>query len=119
MTPSIFVQSPPRLGNQYRDDAFLKSWLRRKLPAGVLRDIEGELAEMGELAGNELYELQLQDRRNAWEMRADGSYVQRQPRSPAEETGSQEALIQAAEQRHFEATRLRRRRPRTIARRAL
>ena len=62
MTPSIFVQSPPRLGNQYRDDAFLKSWLRRKLPAGVLRDIEGELAEMGELAGNELYELQLQDR---------------------------------------------------------
>jgi polyphosphate kinase len=63
-------------------------------------------------------ELQLNDRRNAWEMRADGSYVQRQPRTPAEETGSQEALIAAAEQRHFEATRLRRRRPRAIARRA-
>jgi polyphosphate kinase len=51
-------------------------------------------------------------------MRADGSYVQRQPRTPAEETGSQEALVLAAEQRHFEATRLRRRRPRAIARRA-
>jgi polyphosphate kinase len=63
-------------------------------------------------------ELQLNDHRNAWEMRADGSYVQRRPRTPAEETGSQEALIQAAEQRHFEATRLRRRRPRAIARRA-
>jgi len=65
-----------------------------------------------------ILELQLNDRRNAWEMRADGSYVQRQPRTPAEETGSQEALVLAAEQRHFEATRLRRRRPRAIARRA-
>jgi polyphosphate kinase len=63
-------------------------------------------------------ELQLNDHRNAWEMRADGSYVQRQPRTPAEEVGSQEALIVAAEQRHFEATRLRRRRPRAIARHA-
>jgi polyphosphate kinase len=63
-------------------------------------------------------ELQLNDHRNAWEMRSDGSYAQRQPRTPAEEVGSQEALILAAEQRHFEATRLRRRRPRAIARRA-
>jgi polyphosphate kinase len=63
-------------------------------------------------------ELQLNDHRSAWEMRSDGSYVQRQPRTPAEETGSQEALILAAEQRHFEATRLRRRRPRAIARHA-
>jgi polyphosphate kinase len=63
-------------------------------------------------------ELQLNDRRNAWEMRSDGSYVQRQPRTPAEEAGSQESLILAAEQRHFEATRLRRRRPRGISRRA-
>ncbi|MGH6921029.1 MAG: RNA degradosome polyphosphate kinase, partial [Geminicoccaceae bacterium] len=63
-------------------------------------------------------ELQLNDYRNGWEMRSDGSYVQRRPRTPAEEIGSQEALILAAEQRHFEATRLRRRRPRAIARRA-
>ncbi len=63
-------------------------------------------------------ELQLNDHRNAWAMRSDGSYVQRRPRSPAEETGSQEALILAAEQRNFDATRLRRRRPRAIARRA-
>jgi polyphosphate kinase len=62
-------------------------------------------------------DLQLYDHRNAWEMQPDGSYVQRQPRTPAEEMGSQEALIVAAEQRNFEATRLRRRRPRAIARR--
>ncbi len=60
--PEIFVQSPPRLGNQYRDDAFLRSWLRRKLPADVLQDIEGELQQMGALAGDELYRLQLDDR---------------------------------------------------------
>ena len=67
---------------------------------------------------HEVLELQLNDHRNGWEMRSDGDYVQRQPRSPAEETGSQEALVLAAEKRNFEATRLRRRRPRAIARRA-
>lgn len=60
---------------------------------------------------------QLHDHRNAWQMQPDGSYVQRQPRTPEEEVGSQEALILAAEKRNFEATRLRRRRPRAIARR--
>ncbi|MBB6094336.1 alkylation response protein AidB-like acyl-CoA dehydrogenase [Povalibacter uvarum] len=62
MSTNIFIQSPPRIGNQYRDDALLKSWLRRKLPADMLREIESELDSMGELAGGELYELQLQDR---------------------------------------------------------
>jgi len=60
----LFVQAPPQLGNQYRDDPFLRSWLRRKLPAQVLGEIEPELAAMGELAGGELYRLQLQDRLN-------------------------------------------------------
>ena len=30
---TIFVQAPPQLGNQYRDDPFLRSYLQRKLPA--------------------------------------------------------------------------------------
>jgi polyphosphate kinase len=60
---------------------------------------------------------QLQDRRSAWEMRPDGSYVQRQPRDEAEAVGSQQALIAAAERRFFEANRLRKRKPRSIARR--
>ena len=75
----IFVQSPPKLGNQYQDDRFLRAWLRRKLPAEVLRDIEPELDEMGRLAGGELYEFQLRDRLNepqltqwdAWGNRVD------------------------------------------------
>ncbi len=46
MAADIFVQSAPRLGNQYRDDAFLRSWLRRKLPADVLEQIAAELETM-------------------------------------------------------------------------
>jgi polyphosphate kinase len=59
---------------------------------------------------------QLNDRRNAWDMQPDGSYVQRQPGNGVE-GGSQQALIATAEARHHEATRLRKRRPQTIARR--
>lgn len=60
--PSSFIQSPPRLGNQYQDDRFLRDYLRRKLPPDVLNAIEGELDHMGELAGGELYQMQLEDR---------------------------------------------------------
>jgi polyphosphate kinase len=64
-----------------------------------------------------ILDTQLDDRRSAWEMRADGSYVQRQPRDEAEAIGSQQVLIAAAEKRYFEASRLRKRKPRSIARR--
>ncbi|HET6583740.1 MAG TPA: polyphosphate kinase 1 [Nannocystaceae bacterium] len=58
-----------------------------------------------------ILKLQLGDQRSAWEMQSDGSFVQRQ----GGERGSQEMLIERAERRHREATRLRRRRPRPIA----
>ncbi len=64
-----------------------------------------------------ILDAQINDRRSAWEMRPDGSYVQRQPRTEAEAIGSQQVLIAAAERRHFEASRLRKRKPRSIARR--
>lgn len=81
--PELFVQSAPRLGNQYRDDVFLRSYLRRKLPADMLARIEAELQDMGELAGGELYSLQLEDRPNeprllqwdAWGNRVDSIEV--------------------------------------------
>ncbi len=59
-----FHQEPPALGNQYEEDRVLRSYLRRALPAEVLAEVEPELREMGGLAGGELYELQLADRRN-------------------------------------------------------
>ena len=74
-----FSQQPPRLGNQYEDDRALRSYLRRALPPDVLRDVEPSLAELGELAGGELYRMQLEDRLNepsltqwdAWGERVD------------------------------------------------
>ncbi len=59
-----FNQPGPRLGNQYDADRVLRSYLRRKLPPDTLRAVEPPLREMGELAGGELYELQLADRLN-------------------------------------------------------
>ncbi len=60
---------------------------------------------------------QLADQRSAWEMQPDGSYVQRMPVKRKEERSSQRALIEWAEKRHREASRLRRRKPRGISRR--
>jgi polyphosphate kinase len=55
--------------------------------------------------------IQLADHRSGWDMRPDGSYVQRQ----GAERGTHDVLIDRAERRQREATRLRRRRPRPIA----
>ena len=42
---------------------------------------------------------QLADRRSAWDMQPDGSYVQRSPTADKEQRGSQEALIKVAEKK--------------------
>ena len=54
---------------------------------------------------------QLADQRSAWEMQPDGSYVQR----AGKDVGCQQKFIDWAEERHRDATRLKRRRPRGIA----
>jgi alkylation response protein AidB-like acyl-CoA dehydrogenase len=59
-----FVQAPPELGNQYTGDSLLRSFLARSLPPDVHARAQGELTEMGQLAGGELYQLQLADRLN-------------------------------------------------------
>ncbi|MBI2390313.1 MAG: acyl-CoA dehydrogenase family protein [Deltaproteobacteria bacterium] len=74
-----FFQTPPSLGNQFRDDRVLRSWLARALPPDARRDIEPSLEAMGELVGGKLYQLQLHDLRNepklvqwdAWGHRVD------------------------------------------------
>jgi len=63
----------------------------------------------------QILDLHLADQRNAWEMASDGTYVQR--RKPGVETGSQEQLIERAERRQRDASRLKKRRPKGIARR--
>ncbi len=64
-----------------------------------------------------LIETQLADRRSAWDMRADGSYVQRRPRGTHKARSSQEILIEAARLRSERAKRLRKVKPRAFARR--
>jgi len=63
----------------------------------------------------EILDVQLTDHRSAWEMQADGSYVQRQPRSEAEERGSHQVLIRRAEERQKAALRLKKRKPKGIS----
>lgn len=78
-----FNQPPPALDNQYSDDRVLRSYLRRVLPAEIFHAIEPSLLELGRLAGDDLYRLQLVDRHNeptltqwdAWGERIDAIAV--------------------------------------------
>ncbi len=64
-----------------------------------------------------ILDTQLWDRRSAWRMQTDGSYVPCAPEKGKDEVSSQQLLIEWAEGRHREATRLRKRKPKGIARR--
>lgn len=114
MGEDLFHQTPPRLGNQYLEDRVLRSYLERALPEEVLRQVEPELLEMGELAGGELYHLQLADRRNepvltrwdAWGERVDRVEVTPLWRR-ARELAARFGLVAAAyERRHGPFSRL-------------
>lgn len=105
-----FVQSSPELGNQYLDDSVLRSYLARTLPEEVIADIEPGLIEMGELAGGELYRMQLQDRRNEPELiqwDAWGNRVDRIEVSPlwrtAERIAAEHGLVALAHERRHGA----------------
>jgi acyl-CoA dehydrogenase len=79
----LFTQAAPGLGNQYRDDPLLGSWLARVLPGDVHRALAPELDELGVAAGGVLYAMQLADRLNeprllqwdAWGNRVDSVEV--------------------------------------------
>lgn len=53
----------------------------------------------------EILNLQLADRRGAWDMQPDGSYVQRYPEGKDEKRSAQELLIEKSEKRLAEARR--------------
>ena len=54
------------------------------------------------------------DQRNGWEMQPDGSYTQLRPDDGEELQAAQQALIERAEKRLKQATRLKKRKPRTV-----
>jgi polyphosphate kinase len=61
-----------------------------------------------------LLDVQLKDRRSAWEMQPDGSYVQRRPEGKREALGSQDLLIRTMERRQKEAVKVHKRKPRVL-----
>jgi polyphosphate kinase len=67
----------------------------------------------------QVLDVQLNDRRSAWEMQADGSYLQRIPGENDDPRGSQQIMIELAERRQKEAQRLKKRKPKGIARRVI
>ena len=74
-----FFQAPPALGNQFDEDRVLRGHLSGSLGPDVLAAVTEELRELGDLAGDKLYRMQLEDRLNepvltqwdAWGKRVD------------------------------------------------
>jgi polyphosphate kinase len=64
-----------------------------------------------------IFEMQLADRRGAWDMMSDGSYVRRLPAEDEDPTSCQEQLIDWYASLNKEARRLKKRKPRGIHRR--
>ena len=60
---------------------------------------------------------QVNDVVSAWEMLPNGDYVKRKPADDEEASGSQQTLIITAEKRNWDAHRLKKRKPRSVARR--
>ncbi|HXQ77860.1 MAG TPA: acyl-CoA dehydrogenase family protein, partial [Gemmatimonadaceae bacterium] len=54
---SGFAQDAPKLGNQYNDDAMLRSFLRWRLPAHVRDEIEPDLRRLGDRAATDILSL--------------------------------------------------------------
>ncbi len=54
---SEFFQDPPRLGNQYDDDALLRAYLRWRLPANMHAEIEPDLRRLGHRAVTDILAL--------------------------------------------------------------
>jgi putative acyl-CoA dehydrogenase len=52
-----FFQDAPKLGNQYDDDVVLRSYVRRRLPAPVLADVEPNLRRLGQRVATDILEL--------------------------------------------------------------
>lgn len=54
---SEFFQDPPKLGNQYDDDALLRAYLRWRLPATMLAEIEPSLKRLGNRVATDILAL--------------------------------------------------------------
>ncbi len=72
-------------------------WMHRNLQSRVEAIVPVEDRPLRERLW-EILQTMLSDQRQAWEMRSDGSYTQRQPSDPARALGTHQALMNAARQ---------------------
>ena len=109
-----FFQPPPSLGDQYASDRFLRTYLKRSVPADVLREIEPSLAAMGALAGEALHQLAQIDRLSepkltqwdAWGNRVDTIELTALWREAAKVAASHGVVATAYERKHGEHSRI-------------
>jgi polyphosphate kinase len=66
----------------------------------------------------QIFEVQWNNQRSVWDMQPDGSYLQRRPQSGADERSAQEILIELSKKRELESLRLKKRKPKGVARRS-
>jgi alkylation response protein AidB-like acyl-CoA dehydrogenase len=103
-----FHQDPPGAGNPYTTDRPLRSYLARALPPEVLRDVEPELAAMGELSAGPLAALRAAGRGDqpkltawdAWGHRVDAIEVTPLWREAARVAAERGVVGTAYERRH-------------------
>ena len=72
--------------------------MKRNLQSRVETVVPVEDRE-GQLALKQILDVQLADRRSAWDMQSDGSYSQRMPAAGDDPRGSQEILVDLAQNR--------------------
>ncbi len=109
-----FFQTPPSIGDQYASDRLLRTYLKRALPADVLREIEPSLSAMGELAGGALHRLAQVDRTSepkltqwdAWGKRVDTIELTPLWREAAKVAASHGVVATAYERKHGEHSRI-------------
>ncbi len=106
-----FFQAPPTLGNQFDDDRVLTRYLRGALPGDVHAKVEGDFRELGDLSGDRLYRMQIEDRLNEpvltqWD--AWGNRVDRIEVTPlwkeAARIACEQGVVATAYERHFGAS---------------
>ena len=54
---STFVQNEPQHENSYLSDAFLRRWMKNKIPGEILHQIEPDLIQFGDRTKNDIWKL--------------------------------------------------------------
>ena len=57
LAASKFVQSEPQHENSYLSDAFLRRWMKNKIPGDIFRQIEPDLIQFGDRTRNDIWKL--------------------------------------------------------------